>query len=140
MATTASTSIQGRSTYVQNAVFGGGGAHTALSPAASGTDALSAVVPADGAELVAATFTVTTAGVGGGSNQWSVSDGTNALFTQAATINTTAAGGVRTMTMGTATNGRNIATTAGSRLILTNTLVGTASTAIAGIFRLVWAL
>ena len=139
MASTDGTTIQGSNVYVQNCTFGGGGTNTALSPAASGTDALTAVVPGDGAELVSATFTVTTAGVGGGSNAWSVSDGTTALFTQAATINTTAAGGVRTMTMGTATNGKAIATTAGSRLILTNTLAGTASTAIAGIFRLVWA-
>lgn len=140
MASTVGSTIQGSNVYVENCVFGGGGANTALSPAANGTDALSAVVPADGAELIEASFTITTVGVGAGSNAWSVSDGTNALATIAAVINTEAVGTIRTMTMGTAINGKAIATTDGARLILTNTLAGTASTAVAGIFRFVWGL
>lgn len=140
MPTTESTAFQGKYTFVQDAVFGGNGVNTALSRADNGTILLSGTVPADGAELVEATFTVTTAGVGAGSNQWSVSDGTNVLFTMAAIINTEAAGTIRTMVTSTGTNGKAIATTKSARLTLTNTLAGTASTAIAGIFRFVWAI
>lgn len=142
MASTEATIIQGSNVYVQSAVFGGGGALTAVSPSANGTDALSAVVPADGAELVECTFRITTVGAHttSGTQQWSISDGTNALATMVATDAETAADTLITLVLGSATNGKNIATTAGSRLILTNTEDGTVTTGMAGIFRLVWAL
>jgi len=142
MADQEGTTIQRNNVYVQNCVFGGGGAHTAVSPAADGTDALTAVVPEDGAELISVTFTVTTIGAvtTSGTQQWSVSDGTNVLFTQAATDAVDVVGTVRTLVVGTATNGKAIASTVGTRLILTNTEDGTVGTGVAGIFRLVWAL
>ena len=143
MAATLGSTIQGKTVSVHSATFQTAAlANTVLAPATSTTILLGELVPADGAELVAAGFTVTAAGTGGGSHQWSLSDGTNALFPLAATINTTAAGTVLPMVL-TATagaGGKTIATTAGSRLTLTNTVAGTITTAIAGIFRLVWAL
>ena len=146
MAATVGTTIQGKSTYVQITTFQTAAlANTVLSPATTTTILLGSLVPADGAELIDATFTITTAGgvTTSGTQQWSCSDGTNALFTMAATssaVADSAAGTVRQMTMGSATNGKNIATTAGSRLTLTNTVAGTITAAIAGIFKLVWAL
>ncbi len=142
MASTDATTIQGSNVYVEHAVFGGTGALTAVSPAADGTAVLSALVPADGAELVSVTFTITTIGIvtTTGLQEWSVSDGTNVLFTQVATTAVGTVGDVRTFVTGTATNGKNIGTTTGSRLILTNTETGTVGTGVSGIFQLVWAL
>ena len=147
MATNESSSLQGKNVYVTEAGFavdsitaGVGSITSFTSPSGDGTATLSTVVPADGAELVACSFTVTSAGTGGSTQQWSISDGTNALATRAALIDTTAAGTVSALTMGTATNGKNLATTAGSRLTLTNTAVGTSTEGSSGVFRLVWAL
>lgn len=117
-----------------------GGAQTHESPAADGVRALATVVPADGAELMALTFTYTSPGTGTHTQQWSISDGTNALATRAALVATTAAGTVSSFTMGTATNGKNLATTTGARLTLTNTSVGTSTDGAHGVFRLVWGL
>src|SRR3990172_8552016 len=106
MAATIGTTIQGKTTYVENTTFQTAAlANTVLSPDGNGTALLGALVPADGAELREATFTITAAGAvtTSGTQQWSVSDGTNALFTMAATSSAAAdsvAGGVRTMTLG----------------------------------------
>jgi hypothetical protein len=139
------STIQGKNVYVVSAGFathtnGTGRIEGYISPHGDGTAVLSCVVPADGAELVSATFTVISIGVGGGTQQWSISDGTNVLATRAALIDTTAAGTVSELTVGTATNGKAIATTAGSRLTITNTSVGTSTQGSTGIFNLVWAL
>jgi len=119
-----------------------GGAINASSPNATGVNVLAAVVPADGAELIAMTFTVTSPGTvtTSGTQQWSISDGTNALATLAATSATTAADTVISLVMGTATNGKNLATTDGAALTLTNTEAGTIGDGLHGIFRLVWGL
>jgi hypothetical protein len=150
MATAESSSLQGRNVYVSDcglisastteAVTGMLGAYR--TPNATGTTVLSTVVPADGAQLVAMSFTVHSAGTvtTSGTQQFAVSDGTNDLATLAATSVVQSAGAVLTFTMGTATNGKNLATTAGSRLILTNTEAGTIADGMHGIFRLVWAL
>ena len=149
MATTEGSTIQRNNTYITTCGFIGGTTEVSAevygSPDASGTSVLATVVPADGAELVAMTFTVTSNATTttSGTQQWSISDGTNALATLAATGvggAGTAAGTVLSMVMGTATNGKNLATTAGSRLTLTNTEVGTIGDGVHGVFRLVWAL
>jgi hypothetical protein len=150
MATNVSNAIQGKTTYVQECGFltgtvagDVGGAITAASPASSTSGAmLAAVVPSDGAELVACTFTVTSPGTvtTSGTQQWSISDGTNALATMVATDAETAAGTLITLVLGSATNGKNIATTGGARLVITNTEAGTIGDGLNGIFRLVWAL
>ena len=139
------STIQGKNVYVTSAGFA---THTAgtgrllgyISPHGDGTAVLSTVVPADGAQLVSATFTVISIGVGGGTQQWSIHDGTNVLATRAALIDTTAAGTISTLTTATSINGKAIVTTAGSRLTLTNTSVGTSTQGSTGIFNLVWAL
>ncbi len=143
MATNESNALSGKHVVVQNAVFGGTGVLTAVGPSApSTTIALSTVVPGDGAELKECTFRVTTTGAHttSGTHEWSISDGTNALATMVSTDAETVAGTLITLVLGSATNGKNIATTAGSRLILTNTELGTVTTGLAGIFRLVWGL
>ena len=149
MATQESSTIAGKNVYIATCGFlagtvagDQGGAQTHESPAADGVRALATVVPADGSELVAATFTVTSPGTvtTSGTQQWSISDGTNAIATLAATSAATAAGTVVSLVMGTATNGKNLATTDGARLTLTNTEVGTVGDGLHGVFRLVWAL
>jgi len=148
MATNESSALQGNHVFVTEAccirapiTAGVGVAYNTLNtPTGDGTSVLSTGVPADGAELVECTFTVTSAGIGGSTQQWSISDGTNALATRAALIDTTAAGTVSTLVLGTATNGKNIATTDAARLTLTNTAVGTSTQGTSGVFRFVWAL
>ena len=140
------STIQGKNVYVTSAGFA---THTAgtgrllgyISPHGNGTAVLSTVVPADGAELVSATFTVISIGVGGGTQQWSIADTAGTvLATRAALIDTTAAGTISTLTTATSVNGKAIAATAGARLTLTNTSVGTSTQGSTGIFNLVWAL
>lgn len=142
MATTSGSTIQGRTTFVTTAGFTGTAAHTSVGLSANGTSVLTTVVPADGAELISGTFTITTVGAvtTSGTNAWSISDGTNAIATIAAFDVTQAIGTILPLVMGSATNGRNIATTSGARLILTNTEAGTVGTAVSGIFNFVWAL
>ena len=152
MATNESSALQGKHRHVTECGFlasvvdgpGSIAEHVIImrSPNADGTATLSTTVPADGAELVEMTFTVLSAGTvtTSGTQQWSISDGTNALATLAATDATTAAGTVVSMTMGSATNNKNLATTDGARLTLTNTEVGTVGAGMEGIWRLVWAL
>ena len=98
------------------------------------------MVPVDGAELIAASFTVQSTGNGDHTQQWSISDGTNVLATLAAADADAAVGTVHTMVMGSATHGKAIGTTTGARLTLTNTSVGTSTEGMAGRFVLVWAL
>ena len=142
------STIQGKNVYVTSAGFivdsvsGGVGSITSYtSPTGNGTSVLSTVVPADGAELVSATFTVTSPGAGGSTQQWSIADTAGTvLATRAALIDTTAAGTISTLTTATSVNGKAIAATAGARLTLTNTSVGTSTQGSTGIFNLVWAL
>ena len=115
---------------------------TPQAPDGTGTFVLATTVPADGAELISAKFTVTSGGsvTTSGTNAWSVSDGTNVLFTLPATSVTQSAGAILSMTTTTATNGKAIATTAGARLILTNTEAGTVGDGMHGFFTFVWGL
>ena len=149
MASTESTTIRGTNVYVTTCGFltgtvvgDAGGSITAGSPSADAVTPLATVVPADGAELKSITFTVTSPGTvtTSGTQQWSISDGTNVLATQAAIDTEQAAGTILTLVMGSATNGKNIASTAGARLTMTNTEVGTIGDAMHGIFNLVWGL
>ena len=143
MATNESSAFQGSNVYIAQFGWIGTGAETAL-PAMtdSATFALWHVVPADGAELVELTYTITVVGTATTSStmEWSISDGTNALATLAATTGSTAVDTVLTLVMGSATNGKNLATTAGTMLVLTHTEAGTLTAGPAGIFRAVWAL
>jgi len=152
MATQESSTLAGRNVFIETCGFltgtvaGDMGGAINAKPAQDGTgiSVLSGIVPADGSELVAAEFTVTSPGTVTTSRemQWEVSDGTNVLATLAASANNaaTAAGTILSLIMGTATNGKNLATTDGARLTFTNTEVGTAGGGIHGLFRLVWAL
>ena len=147
MATNEGSTIQRKNTYVTEAGFvvdsitaGIGSITSFTSPTGDGTSVLSTLVPADGAELVACVFTTSSAGTGTHTQQWSISDGTNALATLAATTATITAGVVTALTTTTATNGKAIATTAGSQLTLTNTAVGTSTEGVSGVFNLTWAL
>lgn len=142
------STIQGKNVYVTSAGFvtdsitGGVGSITSYtSPSGNGTAVLSTVVPADGAELVACTFTVTSAGTGGSTQQWSLADTAGTvLATRAALIDTTAAGTISAFTTATSVNGKSIAATSGARLTLTNTAVGTSTEGSTGVFNLTWAL
>ena len=147
MATNESSSLQGKNVYVTEAGFhadsitaGIGELISSTSPTGSGTSILTTVVPADGAELIAMTWTTSSIAAGTHEIQWAINDGTNDLATLAAVTATFALGTVTTLTMGSATNGKNLATTAGSALTLTNTAVGTSKEGTSGIYRLVWAL
>jgi len=148
MATNESSSLQGKNVFID---CGGTMTHQLtlaadiqnyLTVTGDGTTTLACLVPADGAELVQATFTPTSLGVGAHEQQWTISDGTNILATQATFTNPASltVGTAATQTMGTATNGKNLATTAGARLTMTNTSRGTSTRGVQGIFRLVWAL
>lgn len=149
MVTSWGAGLSGKGVYVTEAccvrgpiTAGVGVAYNTLNtPTGDGTSVLSTMVPADGAELIACSFTVTSPGIGGSTQQWSIADASGtALATFSATLDTQAAGSVRTGTMGTATSGRNLATTAGSALTLTNTAVGTSTQGTSGVFRLVWGI
>ena len=145
MATTQSSTIQGKTVYVAEAGFTVDAATYGLitsgkSPSTDGTSVLSATVPVDGAELTAASFTVLSTGDGDHTQQWSISDGTNVLATLAAADADAAVGTVHTMVMGTDINGKAIGTTTGARLTLTNTSIGTSTEGMSGYFNLVWAL
>ena len=152
MATTWGSTIQGKNIYVTTCGFmtgtvlgDSGGSITAGSPSADAVVALATCVPKDGAVLVEADFIVTSPGsvTTSGTQEWSITDGTNVLATRAATnadATNTPAGTVLALTMGSATNGTNAATTTGAVLNLTNTEVGTIGDGLNGIFRLVWHL
>ncbi len=145
MATTISSALQGKTVYIQESGFGTdaltyGLITSGTSPSADGTAVLTAVVPVDGAELIAATFTVQSVGNGDHTQSWSISDGTNVLATLSSADADATVGTVHEMTMGTAIHGKAIGTTTGARLTLTNTSVGTSTEGMAGRFVLVWAL
>ncbi len=141
--------VQSKNTIVQNVGFIAAGVTETVaalvmvgSPDGTGTSLLAGMVPADGAELISAKFTVTSGATvtTSGSNAWSISDGTNVLATLAATSATQTAGTVLSLTTTTATNGKAIATTAGARLVLTNTETGTIGDGMHGLFTFVWGL
>ncbi len=108
----------------------------------TGTQLMSCVVPVDGAELLSVNFVVHSAGVisTSGTEQWSIGDGTNELATLAAFAGESVAGTILSFTMASATNGKAVATTGGTRLILTNTEAGTVSDGPHGRFSLLWAV
>jgi len=113
-----------------------------VTPSTSETSVLSITVPADGAELIAASFTPISLGQGSHDQEWSISDGTNVLCQAGPTgvLTSATVGTAIAYTMGTTTNGKSLGTTGGSQLTLTNTSVGTSTKGIEGIHRLVWAL
>jgi len=110
---------------------------------ATGTAAMTTMVPALGAELIAASFTVISPGsvTTSGNMAMAISDGTSELALNATGDATTAAGGIITLTPQSVANGKAVtAAAAGTRLILVNTETGTIGDGMHGIFRLVWAL
>jgi len=153
MATNESSSLQGRNVYITECGFRHdeyalqGSISVAINeafhtPNGDGTMVLAALVPADGAELVAASFTPLSLGTGTHDQEWSISDGTNVLCQVGPTgvALSITVGTAFAYTMGTTTNGKSIATTAGARLTLTNTSVGTSTRGVEGVHRFVWAL
>ncbi len=144
MATNESNALQGRTVFTESCAFlllntNAGVVSMATPVGDTASFWLSSVVPYDGAELLAASYTILSLGTGNHEQSWTISDGTNILMTMSGLAQTSALGTVTAMTMGTATNGKNIATSAGNRLTITNTSVGTSTIGSMGVVRLVWA-
>ena len=111
--------------------------------AATGTAAMSTTVPQPGAELIEATFTVLSAGTvtTSGTQQLAVGDGTNLLAISSATDATSAAGTIVTLTPQSVNNAKaNTAVAGGTRMVFTNTEVGTIGDGMHGMFRVVWSV
>jgi hypothetical protein len=138
------STLQQKNIYIENVgmVSLGMGVTTYATPTGDGTAILNTTVPASGAVLQECTFTPISLGTGAHEQEWTVSDGTNILFTQASFTNPASltVGTAATQTLADVGNGKAIATTAGARLTLTNTARGTSTQGVNGIFRLVWAL
>ena len=144
MATNESNALQGRHVWAESCAFLLLNTNAGVVSMATPVDdiaafRLSSVVPYDGAELLAASYTIMSPSLGIHDQNWTITDGTNILMTLTDCLQSAAIGTVYGMTMGTATNGKNIATTAGTDLVITNTSVGTSTLGSMGVVRLVWA-